>query len=83
VPLGLVPFEGADHEREPILTGEQPDGDLGLQPPLFGEPQLAEPVPRVGLELQRGHVVEHEAGWVKPGVRPHAADSSCRNACFA
>ena len=32
-------------------------------------PRLAEPVALVGLEVQRGHVVEDQAGRAEPGVR--------------
>jgi len=44
--LGLVAFEGADHEGESVLPGQQPDRDLGLQATFLGEPGLAEPVVR-------------------------------------
>ena len=67
--LGLVALEGGDHEREPVLPGQQADGDLRLQPPLLGEPGLAEPVALVGLEVERGHVVKDQAGRAEPGVR--------------
>ena len=65
----LLPFERGDHEREPVLAGEQADGDLRLQPPLLGEARLAEPVAGVGLEIQRGHVVKDQAGRAQAGVR--------------
>jgi hypothetical protein len=52
--LGLVALEGADHEREPVRAGEQADGDLRLQPALFGEPALAEPVTGICLEYKAG-----------------------------
>jgi hypothetical protein len=64
--LGLVALERADHEREAVLPGEQPDGDLRFQAPLLGEPGLAESVARVGLEVERADVVKHE------GLLPHA-----------
>jgi site-specific DNA recombinase len=67
--LGLVPFKGADHEGEPVLPGQQPDRDLGLQPALLGEPRLAEPVAPIGLEVERGHVVKDQAGRPQAGVR--------------
>ena len=65
----LFPSKALNHQREPVCVGEQPDGDLRLQPPLLGEPGLAEPVAGVGLEVQRGHVVEHQARPAQPGVR--------------
>jgi hypothetical protein len=49
-----------DHQREPRGVGEQPDGDLRLQPAFLGEPGLAESVALVGLEVQRGHVEQHQ-----------------------
>ena len=67
--LGPVALEGRDHEREPVLAGEQADRDLGLQAALLGEPGLAEPVALAGLEVERGHVVEDQAGRPEPGVR--------------
>jgi hypothetical protein len=66
--LGLVPLEGGDHGEKPVLPGEQRDGDLRLQPPLLGESRLAKTVAPIGLEVERGHVVEHQAGRAEPGV---------------
>jgi hypothetical protein len=60
--LGLVALEGGDHQREPGLVGEQAYGDLRLQPSLLGEPGLAEPVARIGLEVERGYVIQDQAG---------------------
>jgi hypothetical protein len=65
--LGLVPFEGGDHEREPILAGEQADGDLRLQTPFLGESRLAEPVALVRLEIQCAEVVKDQAETVGSG----------------
>lgn len=66
---GPVALEGADHERDPVLAGEQADRDLRLQAPLPGEPRLAEPVALAGLEAERGNVAEHQACRAEPGVR--------------
>src|SRR5215471_2553141 len=55
-------------KREPVLIGEQPDSDLRLQPPLLREPRLPEPVPGIGLEIQGGHVEEHQARRSQPGM---------------
>ena len=68
--LGFVALERLDRQREPGGVGEQPDGDLRFQAAFLGEPGLAEPVAGVGLEVQRGHVVEHQ-GLAGPsaGVR--------------
>jgi len=65
----LVPLERADHQREPVLPGQQPDGDLRLQPALFGEAGLAEPVALAGLEVTRAHVAEHQRRRPEPGMR--------------
>jgi hypothetical protein len=67
--FGLVALERLDHQREPGRVGEQPDGDLRLQPAFLGEPGLAEPVAGIGLEVQGGHVIQHQAGRPKSGVR--------------
>lgn len=56
-------LECLDHQREPSCIGQQPDGDLRLESPLFGEPGLTEPVTLVGLEVQGRNVVEDQAGW--------------------
>jgi hypothetical protein len=55
--LGLVALERLHHQREPGRVGEQPDGDLRIQPAFLGEPGLPEPIPLIGLEIQRRHVV--------------------------
>ena len=66
--LGLVAFEGVDHQREPTCVGQQPDRDLRLQPALFAEPGLAKTVALISLEVQRGHVIQHQGGRPEPGV---------------
>ena len=55
-----VALEGLHPQREPVGVGEQTDGDLRFQPAFLGEPGFAEPVPLVGLEVQRRHVVQHQ-----------------------
>jgi len=67
--LGLVALQRLDRQREPGPVGEQADSDLRLQAAFLGEAGLAEPVPGIGLEIQRGHVEQHQAGWSEPGVR--------------
>ena len=67
--LGPVPLEGGDHQREPVLAGQQADGDLRFQAAFPGEPGLTEPVTLVGLEIEGAHVVEDQAGRAEPGVR--------------
>ena len=56
-------------QGEAVGTGEQPDGDLRLQPALLGEPGLAESVALIGLEVQGRDVVEHEGRPAQPGMR--------------
>src|SRR2546430_2596269 len=53
--FGLVALERIDHQRETGGVGEQPDGDLRLQPALFGEPRFPKPVTGIGLEIQSAH----------------------------
>jgi hypothetical protein len=65
----FVALERLDHEREPCLVGEQAHGDLRFQAAFLGEPGRAEPVAAVGLEVQRGHVIQHQAGRTQLGVR--------------
>jgi hypothetical protein len=60
--LRLVALKRGDHQREPGPVGQQPDGDLRVQPPFLGEPGLAESVPCVGLEVQRGQVLDRSYG---------------------
>ena len=67
--LGGVALERVDHQREPAHIGQQPDGDLRLQAAFLGEPGLAEPVTLVGLEVQRGDVVEHQRRRPQPDMR--------------
>jgi hypothetical protein len=67
--LGLVALERVDHQWESRRAGQQADGDLRFQAAFRGEPGFAEPVPGVGLERQRRHVVEHRAGRAQPSVR--------------
>jgi hypothetical protein len=81
--LGLVPLKGADHERKPVLPGEQAYGDLRLQPPFLGEPGLAEPVTLVGLEIQGAHVVSTRLAGPSRACAARAADSRCRHSCCA
>ena len=65
----LFPSNADTMSGNPSGAGEQADGDLRLQPPLLGEPALPEPVSRIGLEIQGGHVVEHQARRAQPRVR--------------
>jgi hypothetical protein len=67
--LRLVAFKGGHHEREPAVIGEQADGDLRLEPAFLGEPALPEPVSGIGLEMQGGYVIQHQAGRAQPRMR--------------
>jgi hypothetical protein len=53
VALGFVALERMGHQWEAAHVGEQSDGDLRLQPALFGVPGLTEPLTDIGLEIQR------------------------------
>ncbi len=65
----LLPSKALTMSGNPSWPVSRPMVDLRLQAALPGEPGLAEPVARAGLEVQRGGVVEHEAGRAEPGVR--------------
>ena len=68
--FGLVSFPRADLQREPVPVGQQADDDLGIHPPLFGEADLAQFVLVFGLEIEGGHVVEHQGRTPLPGSMP-------------
>src|SRR5215472_9217335 len=58
--LGVVALEQVHLQREPGSGGEQPDGDLRAGAVFLAHPDLAQLFFTVGLEVQRGHVVEHD-----------------------
>ena len=58
--LGLVALEAADLEREAAPVDQQPDHDLRVDAAFLGVADLAQVVFLLGLEVERGHVVEHQ-----------------------
>ena len=64
--LGLVSFPAPDSQGEPAAVDQQADDHLGVDPPLLGvtqPPQVALPL---GLEIERGDVVQAQGqtgGW--------------------
>ncbi|MFT8396654.1 MAG: hypothetical protein ABF648_11465 [Propionibacterium sp.] len=58
--LGLVPLEHRDLRRVPIRGDEQPDGDLGVDPPFLRHSDPPEAVFVLGFEVQRGQIVKHQ-----------------------
>src|SRR3954452_10252459 len=64
--LGLVAFEAADLQREPVPVDQQTDHDLRVDPALRGVADLAQLVFLLGLEVQRGDVVQAQ-GQVTAG----------------
>jgi hypothetical protein len=64
----LLPSKGFDGQREPGGVGEQPNGDLRFQSPLFAEAGLTEPIAGVGFEVRRGDVVQHQRRRPQPGA---------------
>ncbi len=58
--LGLVALEAADLQREISPVHEQADDDLGIDPALLGEADLAQLVLLLCLEVERGDVIEHQ-----------------------
>src|SRR5215471_5263292 len=73
-----LPSNAETISGNPFRSASSPMGDLRLQPALLGEPALAEPVTLIGLEIQGGHVVEHQTAGPSPACAAHAADSPCR-----
>src|SRR5215207_8610995 len=65
----VFPSNARTCSGKPAHIGQQADGDLRLQPTFLGEPGLAEPVTLIGLEVQRGDVVEHQRRWAQPDMR--------------
>ncbi|MGO9190607.1 MAG: hypothetical protein ACLP8X_19410, partial [Streptosporangiaceae bacterium] len=49
----------------------------GARHPDLKEPALAEPVPGVGLEIQGGHVAEHQAGRSQAPRARHKPRTAC------
>jgi hypothetical protein len=58
--LGLGCLIAADLQGEPGPVDQEPDHDLGVDAAFLGEPDLAEVVFLVCLEVERGDVVEHQ-----------------------
>jgi hypothetical protein len=58
--LGLVALEQVYGQRETGVVGEQPDGDLRVDPAFLAHADLAQPVLAGSLEVEGGQVVEHQ-----------------------
>ena len=56
--LGLVPLPAADLEGETTAVDQQADDDLGVDPPLLGVTHPPQVVLLLGLEIERGDVVQ-------------------------
>lgn len=75
--LGLVALEQVHLQREPVAGGEQSDSDLRVDAAFLTHPDLAQLVLTFDLEVQRGHVVEHDRQAPTPdgvpvtGLRDH------------
>jgi hypothetical protein len=59
--LGLVAFEAADLQGEPVPVDQQPHHDLRIDPALFGVGDFVQVIFVFGLEVRRGHVVQAQA----------------------
>ena len=66
--LGHIALERRDVERKPGGVGEQPQGDLRIQPPFLREAGRTKPIASVGLEMQSCHVIKHQTGRPQPGM---------------
>ena len=56
--LSLVALPAADLERKTVTVDQQPEDDLGVDPPLLGVTDLAQVVLTLGLEVEGGDVVQ-------------------------
>ena len=56
--LGLVSFPAPDSQRETTAVDQQADDDLGIDPPLLGVTHPPQVVLLLGLEIERGDVVQ-------------------------
>ena len=56
--LSLVALPAADLERKTMTVDQQAHDDLGVDPPLLGVTDLAQVVLTLGLEVERGHVIQ-------------------------
>ena len=59
--LSLVPLPAADLERKTSPVDQQPDDDLGVDPPLLEVTHPPQVVLTLGLEVQGGHACRHRA----------------------
>jgi hypothetical protein len=65
----LLPSNALTMSGKPCWSVSRPMVICGLQPPLLREARLAEPVTGIGLEIQGGHVEEHQACPAEPRMR--------------
>ena len=56
--LGLVPFPAPDSQRKTTAVDQQADDDLGIDPPVLGVTHPPQVVLLLGLEIERGDVVQ-------------------------
>ena len=56
--LGLVPFPAPDSQGEAVAVDQQADDDLGVDPPLLGVTHPPQVVLLLGLEIERGDVLQ-------------------------
>jgi hypothetical protein len=64
-----LPSNASTISGNPAASVSSPIVICGSRRRSLREPRLAEPLGGVGLEVQRGHVVEHQARRPEPGVR--------------
>jgi hypothetical protein len=68
VVTALFPSNDSTINGKPVASVSSPTVICGLQPAFLGEPGFTEPVPLVGLEVQRGHVIQHQRRRPQRGV---------------
>ena len=56
--LSLISFPAPDSQRETTAVDQQADDDLGVDPPLLGVTHPPQVVLTLGLEIERGHVIQ-------------------------
>ena len=63
--LSLISFPAPDSQGETTAVDQQADDDLGVDPPVLGITHPPQIILTLGLEVERGHVIQAQ------GQPPH------------